>query len=116
MPRKMRRLALACALSVKAAGDAVALVENMRLDVPQTKAIRALIAAAAPGQKTLFVLAGPNQNVERSIRNLEGARYCGPDQLNIRDVLRHDKVLIDTEALDGLAARLDRGKKESADA
>jgi ribosomal protein L4 len=75
-----------------------------------------LLEAAAPGQKTLFVLAGPNQNVERSIRNLEGARYCGPDQINIRDVLRHDKVLIDTEALDGLASRLDRGKSESSDA
>jgi large subunit ribosomal protein L4 len=116
MPRKMRRLAIASALSAKAASESIALVEGLTLDVPRTKTIRTLLESVAPEGTTLVVLAGHNTEVERSIRNLEQARYCAPDQLNVRDLLRHDKLLIEVDAVGLLEERFQRRPREVADA
>jgi large subunit ribosomal protein L4 len=94
----------------------VALVEGLALDAPKTKTIQALVAAAGASGSTLFLLAGRNENVERSIRNLERARYIGPDQMNVRDLLRHDTIVIEVDALEQLTSRFGRRTREVADA
>ncbi len=114
MPRKMRRLALRSALSAKAAVSAVALVEGLSLDVPKTKTIRGLVETLSMGGGTLFVLSGRNENVERSIRNLPNARYLGLGQLNVRDLMRHQLLLIDTDALGSLVGHLGSPVREDA--
>jgi large subunit ribosomal protein L4 len=45
-------------------------------------------------------MAAHNENVERSIHNLEGAHVIRANYLNIRDLLRFDKVVVPLDALD----------------
>lgn len=106
MPRKMRRLALRSALAVKAAEDHVALVERFDLATPRTKTIRQLLDVVAPGESALIVLAERNDAVERSIRNLPRARYLAPGQMSVREVLAHDRLLIEQDALAAMEATL----------
>ena len=116
MPRKMRRLALRSAFSAKAAASAIALVEGLSLETPKTKVIRGLVEAVSTGGGTLFVLSGRNANVERSIRNLPNAQYLGLGQLNVRDLMRHQLLLIDADALDSLVGHLGSPAREDTHA
>jgi large subunit ribosomal protein L4 len=48
----------------------------------------------------LVLLAGRNEPVELSVRNLPNARYLHAAYLNIRDLLSHDRVVIPQDALE----------------
>lgn len=106
MPKKMRRLALRSALSDRARDDSVALVEGLALETPRTKTVQDLIQQAFGGASTLVLLAESKPAVERSIRNLTHVRYLRAGYLNVRDVLGHDRLLIDVDAMDQITAHL----------
>jgi large subunit ribosomal protein L4 len=112
----MRRLAIRSAFSARAADAAVALVDGLSLEAPRTKTIGGLVEAVAEGGTTLFVLAGANENVEKSIRNLPNARYLSVNQLNVRDLMRYKMLLIDSDAIAGLVSHLGSGSTEKSDA
>jgi large subunit ribosomal protein L4 len=116
MPRKMRRLALRSAFAAKAAAADLALVEGLEMDAPKTRVVRDLVDTVSAGASTLFVLRTPNDNVQRSIRNLPNARYMGLGELNVREVLRHDKVLVEAAAIADLVTHLGRATEEASDA
>ncbi|MFQ5459472.1 MAG: 50S ribosomal protein L4 [Anaerolineae bacterium] len=105
MPRKMRRLAVVSALSVKAAADAVAIVQALDMDTPRTRVVEGLVGAVG-GRATLFVLGARNENAQRSIRNLPGVRWVTTAYVNVRDVLWCDRLLIEEGALAGLEKHL----------
>ncbi len=71
-PKKMKRLALRSALSIRAAADAVKVVDSFDWDVPKTKSAVALFENMDIAGKTLIVLAPSDRIVERSVRNLQG--------------------------------------------
>jgi large subunit ribosomal protein L4 len=41
-----------------------------------------------------------NENVQRSVNNLEDAKTLRASYLNIRDLLQYDKVIVPLDALD----------------
>jgi large subunit ribosomal protein L4 len=106
MPRQMRRLALRSALSVKAAEDAIVLLDGWALDMPRTKTIQALVDKACGGASSLVLLAEGHDAVERSIRNLPHVRYLRASYLNVRDVLGYDRLIIPLDALAAVNAHL----------
>ena len=115
MPRRMRRLALRSALSAKAASGALMLVENLTLEAPKTKALVGLLEALG-GRSALIVLAGRNEPIERSVRNIDGAKYLHAGYLNVRDVLGHERVVVGLDALEGIAAHLSPAKAPAGEA
>jgi large subunit ribosomal protein L4 len=101
MPRQMRRGALRSALSVKAADGQIVVVEDLNLDSIKTQSLTAILnGLVGENQKTLVLLAGRNENVERSLGNLTSAKYLRAAYLNIRDLLSCDKVILPVGALD----------------
>ena len=108
-PRKMKRLALRSALSVRAAADAVKVVESFGWDTPKTKDAVALVEAIGVEGKVLFVLGVGDVNTERSVRNLPWANAVAPGQLNTYDVLWADTVIFSGDAVSmaGAAAGFD---------
>ncbi len=101
MPRQMRRAALRSALSVKAADGQIVVVDELAIDNAKTAAMAAVLAAlAGEGQSTLVLLPAKNEPLERSMRNLSGAKYLRANYLNIRDLLGYDKVLLPLGALE----------------
>lgn len=107
MPRQMRRLALRSALSAKAQADAITLVDAFRIDAPKTKDMARLLDKLTGGASTLVVLAGRDESVERSVRNLGHVKYLHAGYLNIRDLLGFDRLVLPLSALDAVVAHLD---------
>ena len=101
MPRQMRRAALRSALSVKAGDGQIIVIDELNFDGLKTKNMAATLAAlSGEGQTTLVLLAAKNDAVERSLRNLDTAKYLRASYLNIRDLLGYDKVLLPLGALE----------------
>ncbi len=117
MPKRMRRLALRSALSAKAAEESIVLIDELAMEEPRTAALSSLVDQVCAGQTTLVLLASENDPVERSIRNLPHVRYLRASYLNVRDLLGHDRVMMDRAALEELVAHLggsDRGEPAAA--
>jgi large subunit ribosomal protein L4 len=100
MPLQMRHAALRSALSVKAAGNGIVVLDQLALEKPSAKTMAAVLTNAKTGRKTLVLLPERNENVELSIRNLDNATYLRAQYLNVRDLLSYETVLLPKSALD----------------
>ncbi len=113
MPKKMRRAALRSALSVKAAEQAIVVVEDLALPEPKTKKMAEVLARlVGEDTKTLILLPeSPRQSekyfvVAKSADNLPYAKTLVANYLNIRDLLGYDKVVMPLAALDVITSFL----------
>lgn len=98
MPKKVRRLALLSALSARAQGDAVFVVDSLELPEPSTRAMAALFDAIGV-EKPLVVTAVRDEIVEKSTRNIPNALALGVAGLNVYDVVNHQALIIAREAV-----------------
>jgi len=99
MPRQMRRLAIRSALSAKLADDRLTVIQGLAGIEPKTKAFKNLLGAFPESRSTLVVLAEKNDNIERSAGNLENTKTIMAPVLNVRDVLKYDRLLVTEEAV-----------------
>ena len=103
-PKKMKRLALASALSDRAADGKVIVVDAWAFDAPRTKdAVAALAAVGAVG-KVLVVLQPEDVTAFKSFRNLPQVHVLRSGELNTFDVLVSDYVVFTKGSLPGSAA------------
>ncbi|MBJ7599345.1 MAG: 50S ribosomal protein L4 [Candidatus Nephthysia bennettiae] len=99
MPRKMRRLALRSALSVKVEEGKVSILEALDMEVPKTRAMADLLRAVGVEETVLLVLPASNDVVARSVNNLPWAKVVLAHNLNLYDLFTHDRLLIAKDAL-----------------
>ena len=102
MPKKMRRLALRSALSVKAQEGKVSVVEAFEFEEPKTRRMAELLREAGVESTALVVLPAPNLLVQRSAANLPWAKVVQASNLNLYDLFTHDRLVIQREALETL--------------
>jgi large subunit ribosomal protein L4 len=115
-PKKMIRLALRSALSDRAAGRRVALVDAWDWEVPRTKdAVAALTALALDG-RVLVVLGEADVVAERSFGNLPDVQTVLAAELSAYDVLRSDWVVFTDETLLGAAEAAEAAGEAEPDA
>jgi len=100
-PKKMVRLALCSALSDRAAGDRVALVDTWGWEVPKTKGAVAALSALGVAGRALVVLGDADVVAERSFGNLTQVQTTLVGELSAYDVLRNDWVIFTDETLPG---------------
>jgi large subunit ribosomal protein L4 len=100
MPRKQRRLALRSALSAKAAAGELTVLESFELDAPRTRAVVELLETLNAGKRVLLVLGSHNEMLERSARNVPHVRVILASNLNVRDLLVAETVLITRDAVE----------------
>ncbi len=100
MPKKMRRKAIRCALSALVRDEQLVFVDSLSLDAPRTKDMKVMLQTLTGSDSALVLLADRNENVERGVRNLPKARYLRASYLNIRDLLRYEKVVVPMDALE----------------
>ena len=108
LPRTARRAALASALSQKARDGPVRVIDSLRLDQPKTKRMQEILSALGINSSVLIVGAGEDRNLELSARNLPYTRVMTVAGLNVYDVLRHEILLIQRDALPVIEERLSR--------
>ncbi|MEN8097474.1 MAG: 50S ribosomal protein L4 [Chloroflexota bacterium] len=100
MPRKMRQAALRSALTVKAKEGSLIFVDKYDLDSPKTREMRAALDRIVGDNSALVLLNDRDSTVEKSVRNLDNAKSLRVNYLNIRDLLRYEKVIVSLDALD----------------
>ena len=109
MPVKMRRAALRAALSAKAADSSVVLVDELILDEPKTRLMVQALNSLV-GEATALVVAvekdASYDMVARSTSNLPDAKLLLVNYLNIRDLLKYEKLVMPLKALDVLKSTL----------
>ena len=92
-PKKMVQLALRSALSDRASGGHVAVIDGWGFDAPSTRAARAALGAIGVAGKVLVVLSRDDEMAYKSLRNLPEVHTLLADELNAYDVLCSDWVV-----------------------
>jgi large subunit ribosomal protein L4 len=108
MPKKMRRIALRSALTVKLAEENLVVVDELALAEPKTrlmaKALNSLV-----GESSALVLIPEKVAYEvviRSSNNLPDTKVLLASYVNIRDLLKFDKLVLPLSALEVIKAHL----------
>lgn len=97
LPKKIKRLALKSALSAKVEGNEIFVLDELKMDSPKTKTIVEMLKKFSAA-KTLIVVAESDENVYKSIRNIEGACVLPVNNLNVYDILKYEKFIITKDA------------------
>ncbi len=100
MPKKMRRQAIRSALSALARDGQLVLVDELSLDAPKAAEMRRVLDALVGDSSALVLLSERDDNIQLSVKNLADAWTLRANYLNIRDLLKYDKVVVPLSALD----------------
>ncbi len=102
MPKKMRRLALKSALSVKAAENQIRVIDAFAFETPKTRDMDAFLGGINCPTTTLILLPKAEDTVARAARNLPGVKTLRTGYLNIRDLLGYDYLVLTREGLQAI--------------
>ncbi|MDP9372270.1 MAG: 50S ribosomal protein L4 [Chloroflexota bacterium] len=100
MPKRMRRLALRSALSAKARDGQLIVLDSFDGLEGRTKAMRAFLDAFGPARGTLIATGGKLENVTRGAGNLPEVKALLAGYLNLHDLLKHGRLILDREAVE----------------
>lgn len=109
MPKKMRRAALRSALSAKAAGQGLLVLDAITLDEPKTRLMAKALKGLVGDASALILLSEKDENYEwimRSTQNLPDSKALMASYLNIRDLLTYDRLVLPVPAIDVLVSIL----------
>ena len=108
MPQKARQLALKSALSSKE--DQLVIVKDFStIAEPKTKLMVSALKALNVSGKTLIIAdmkADENKNLELSARNIPSVKVILPSNLNVKDLLEADFVVMTESAVNEVTERL----------
>ncbi len=99
MPRKQRRLALKCVLSDKVKSGDLIVLDDLNFEAPKTKQFVKLLNDFNVEKKALFITLEMIENVTRSANNIQGVKTIAALNLNVYDILNHDKLFITKDAI-----------------
>jgi len=103
-PKKMIAAALLGAISDRARGDRLIVIDSFgKGDVPSTKGAAELLASVK-GKHILIVLERGDELALKSVRNLKAVHVIWFDQLNAYDVLVADDIVFTKAAFDAFVA------------
>ena len=99
MPKKMRRLAIKCCLSAKAAEGELKVIDKLEINDCRTKDMATMLQALNIDRSALIAIPDNNTTLVKSTRNLPGIDAIQARQLNVGDLLSHRKLIITVEAM-----------------
>ena len=97
--KKSRRLALKSVLSAKAAEACIVVIDEIKMEAPKTKEFAAFLKAVGAEGKALVVTAAADANVVKSGRNIEGCNVTFANVINVYDIMKANKLVVDKAAL-----------------
>lgn len=99
MPRKMRRLAIRSVLSAKVLDERLTVVQGLEELDGKTKSMKTALAALPESRSILMVVAATDSAAARGCANLPDTKTIVAGTLNVRDVLKYDRLVVAEEAL-----------------
>lgn len=105
MPKKVKRLALKMALSARNQEGNLVIVDDLTMQEVKTKDF-VKIMGNFKFDDCLIVTDNDNTNVKLSARNAVGYKVLPATGLNVYDILKHSKLMLDKVTLSQIAERL----------
>ena len=99
MPKKMRRLAIKCLLSAKAADGELKVIDKIEMKNPNTQEMVKVLQALDVDRSALIAISSPDPNIVKSANNISGSSAIQARQLNVIDLLNHKTLIITQEAV-----------------
>ncbi len=107
--KNLKRLARKSALSIKAKGESIFVIEDFSFDAPKTKSmIDVLKALGIQDKKSLIVLGDSNKNVYLSSRNLKGLEVVNSSELSTYGILNAKNIVLLEGSLEGIESNLSK--------
>ena len=106
LPRKMLLGALRSALSAKLRDGELAIVNAFNLADHKTKSMAGVLDKLLVTKKVLLVDNGENVNLDRGTRNIKNVKLVATKDVNVYDLLGHQRVLMSEEAARKLSEAL----------
>ncbi len=100
LPKKVRRLAMKSALTLKVINDNFVVLDELNLDVPKTKDMVNILKNLQVDKKALIVMKDRNDAVIKSANNIPGIETVSVNNLNVYDILKYDKFIITKDAVE----------------
>jgi large subunit ribosomal protein L4 len=104
-PKKMIAAALLGALSDRARGARVHVVESFVADVVSTKTALTLLSGISTSKHVLVVIERDDELTRKSVRNVDEVHVITWDQLNAYDVLVSDDIVFTKSAFEAFVAK-----------
>jgi large subunit ribosomal protein L4 len=108
LPKKMKRGALKSALSERLREGNLFVIEQFDLSDHKTKSFVSIASSFGWDNKTLIVETTPQKNLVLSSRNVPGVKLAADVNVNIYDVLYHDKIVFTRDAINALQEKLSK--------
>ncbi len=105
LPKKVRALALKHALSAKAKGAALIVVDEVRLEEAKTKALRERFGKLGLASALIIGGAEIDAGFQKAARNIPNIDVLPVQGINVYDILRREKLVMTRAAVDALEAR-----------
>jgi len=107
--KNLKRLARKSALSIQAKENNIIVIEDFNFESPKTKYFTAILEAFdIENKKSLFVLAGSNNNVYLASRNLKKSKTVMNTGLSTYELLNANKVILSESSLEGIESNLSK--------
>ncbi len=108
LPQKARKLALRSALSAKL--EVMTVVKDFsELSEVKTKAVAKILSDLKVSGKVLIIAdlkAEENKNLEKSARNIASVKLLYPSNLNVKDLIEANSIVITENAINEITERL----------
>ena len=107
MPQKARQLALKSALSAR--NEQLVVVKDLAIAEPKTKLMMSVLDSLKVAGKILIIAdvkAAENNNLALAARNIPSVKLLLPSNLNVKDLLEADNVIITEAAVNEITERL----------
>jgi large subunit ribosomal protein L4 len=106
MNKKAKKQALKSVLTQRLQGNNIAVVDKLELENPKTKEAVQLLKSLELSERTLFLVAVRNTNLELAVRNLPDANVLPVEGLNVLDLQLNEKIVCTPETFKRLEERL----------
>jgi large subunit ribosomal protein L4 len=99
--KKVKRIARKSALTYKAEGQSIMVVEDFNFDSPKTKDFIGMLKAfQLDNKKVLLVTSETKSNVYLSARNIQKVKYLNANSINTYDILNANMIILVEGALE----------------
>lgn len=112
LPKKVRKLALAHALSSKVKAGTLIVLDAATMDAPRTKDLVAKLKGLDLHNALIIGGTQVDENFARAARNIPNIDVLPVAGLNVYDILRRPVLVITKDALEGISARFNGDKAE----
>lgn len=99
VPKKVKRIAMKSALTVKANDNNLMVIEELKFDEIKTRRMADILKKMEVNTKALIVLPEKNIEIQKSARNIAGVKTLLVNTLNVYDILKYDKFIVTKDAV-----------------